>query len=232
MRAEIEIVAKFAWLADAQGLALPDDSQELRERIRTERAIDEFVRNLSVRNPWPPEDMLSLIGLAQHYRLPTNLLDWSRHAFTAAYFAARRLVSECPRETQRLAVWGFNTAILECLQRKSAHFRYGLPCYIVTAPSAGNPNLAAQQGLFTLWLSRSGELEPHRTPLDQAVAGFLKENKRNGDGPLFLRFTLPAREAPRLMQLLDREGITTARLFPGYQGVAEAIDDRSLYGSA
>ena len=231
VRAEIVIVAKFAWLADAQGLPLPEDTQELRERIRTERAIDDFAAEFVMgRKQWPPEGMFSLIGLAQHYRLPTRLLDWTRHAFTAAYFAARNPARNGTTRSRRLVVWAFNTEILETLRRRGGDFPFFLACYIVTAPSAGNPNLAAQQGVFTLWQSPSGELGPQRAPLDEALAAFLKDRKHTPDQPLFKRLTLPACEARRLMRLLQREGITAARLFPGYQGVADAIDERSMYG--
>ena len=37
---------------------------------------------------WPPQSLWSLLGLAQHYGVPTRLLDWSHRSLPAAYFAA------------------------------------------------------------------------------------------------------------------------------------------------
>ena len=72
---------------------------------------------------WPPDVLLPMIGLAQHYGAVTRLLDWSRDALTAAYFAATR--GRCAREhsesmhaaENRLAVWIFNAELLDSIQR-------------------------------------------------------------------------------------------------------------------
>lgn len=45
---------------------------------------------------------------------------------------------------------------------------------------------------------------------------------------VFYKFTLPWTESGRLLWFLAKEGIDSARLFPGYDGVAEALKERHL----
>ena len=44
---------------------------------------------------------------------------------------------------------------------------------------------------------------------------------------LFYKVTLPLAEAPSLLHLLLRTGVTATRLFPGYEGAAEAVREWS-----
>lgn len=64
VEAEIKAFARFFSLADATGLPLPEDSQKLRTTLshfRSPKYLDHG--NL---NEWPPSELWSLLGLAQH----------------------------------------------------------------------------------------------------------------------------------------------------------------------
>jgi hypothetical protein len=89
---------------------------------------------------------------------------------------------------------------------------------VVTAPAAGNPNLYAQQGAFSLY--RPPQVEPtervDRRPLDVVVAERLSAQ-------MLIHFTLPIHQAPVLLRLLAKDGVSGVSLFPGYTGVVTGL---------
>jgi hypothetical protein len=223
--AEALMLTDFFRFADESGLPLPEDSRRFRASL-----LDPFLNRLSgVRyneeiTNWPPPEILSLMGLAQHYGVPTRLLDWSRSAYTAAYFAARPAVESRDATVSHLSVWAFNIEAYKF--RREAAYPSGNKgneyVKILTVPSAGNPNLHLQKGLFTLYqpkqLLAGGGVD--RSPLNEVIKPF-------GVGPLFKHFRLPVTEAKKLLRLLFLEGVSGAAIYAGYKGAAEATVEQA-----
>jgi hypothetical protein len=231
--AEMHTLRAFYLLADQEGLSIPEDSQMLRAHM-----LDPWNYLIALQKEdaaWPPSELLSLAGLAQHQGLPTRLLDWSYNASVATYFAcvdaaeewaglqSRRLTEKqrLRRDNGRLEVWALN------LYMTTPYDGVGLdeaPFVSVTTPGAGNENLRAQHGLFTLDNPRhfSWNTVAEVEPMDQKI---LRRQDRFTQ-PVLRRFQLEIRHAAHLLTLLARERITGAKFFPGYPGVMKALYER------
>lgn len=247
---EIDILARFFERADAQGLHLPEDSRENRERLVSISKRSAFIEQIIEKELiWPDESLLSFMGLAQHHGLPTRLLDWSRNPLKAAYFPCIDIMRRVDKlesiDDVRIALWAMSRVpadINELLDPYTIGSPPDIRLRIITAPAATNQNLRAQEGVFTVIQPRNPKCEYllDRRPLDkqlgerftecvsltQPVSEALTSNRVN---PLFFRFTLPASECGKLMWILASWGISAASMFPGFRGAADTVREEQFW---
>jgi hypothetical protein len=167
----------------------------------------EFARGLLEAgvNPGLAGDGLAVQALAQHYGMPTSLLDWSLSPYTAAYFAYSDIARNRVESTE-VAIWMLDTRHVLVGQAdgpgdqrlgKLTWFRPG---------TYGNDRMRNQFGCFTLLRSELSSIE-----------SFIGHHLDEGDVPPLTKFVLPATDADSALTELAYMGIHDGQLFPGVE---------------
>jgi hypothetical protein len=177
-------VGRRRWL----GKVLEPTDERYILKIFKQRAIAHLNRT--------PSDDWEWLAIAQHYGLPTRLLDWTRNPLVAAYFA----VAE--KHDGDSAIYAYRSN--RSLQTDEHKDPFKVDRVARVIPNHATLRITVQSGLFTV----------HPNPPEPLI----------GTGSEISKLVIPARARRTIKRTLNKVGINTASMFPDLDGIARYID--------
>jgi len=232
--AEYNILKMFYDIADKSGLNLPK-TDTLRDNIDDDFKLSIFLKT----DGWLTDNLMEIAGLAQHYGLPTRLLDWTYDYKIALFFATSGFYNEEEKEKD-CVVWAINNHYFNYLKLNDKD----IPLKFYRPPYRDNKYLCAQKGLFTTWkiIDKNDEdlqnfyknqfhEKINRNPLDLLVCDYISNNAIEDNYDLknykvLYKFVIPNRLKYDILKQLKRDMYSEEYLFPGFSGVCLSMENK------
>lgn len=213
---EYVILKNFYMLANYRGLYVPYISNFL-----FENQDDVFSDIIKDKNEVFPECLAELAVLAQHYGVPTRMLDWSFDMNVALYFATQGACKEIydnKKTDDFFELWALDYNFFKDFINSDFGLKFIVPSYHY------NANLCAQKGILTYFISKSHLKDLiNNIPLDKMICDFFKKDRRKS---LIYRIKISYTCAKETFKMLNKIGYSASSIFPGYAGIAQEMDEK------
>lgn len=199
-----------------------------------------YVRNVSV------DDRFSWVEYAQHFGVPTRLMDWSENPLVALFFACQSEENDGKVYMLRHSNYRKITAqytsdllqqktIKQCAAEMIWEDKEGFPYPIVFQPYYLDQRMKAQSSCFMVWGNKPQPLNELVEELEKngKAQSFYQEELTEGVKSLTAKtdtalehLIIPAESKLRLLRELDTMNINQSSLFPGLDGIGRSVEWR------
>jgi len=174
-----------------------------------ERRIQAFGHS-SCKNDW------ELLSLAQHFGLPTRMLDWSRSALAALWFACRK-ANENRKE--KSVVWALQLKEADYLDVRAKESPFEISSTKFFEPMHVSNRISAQEGLFSV----------HKyAPSAKKFVGIDSNPAYSGR---LVKVTIAPGHCDRVIENLEKCGTHAASMFPDMYGLAEFLSGKYKFSA-
>ncbi|WP_059174060.1 FRG domain-containing protein [Bacillus sp. FJAT-27445] len=247
--AELNILMNFYKAANYKGLNLPDISFFRSHSLEMFLSID--ILRFEIGDIWLPNQFLELAALAQHYGLPTRLIDWSKDLYTSLYFACSGAIHSND-DSKYMVLYALDYFTIEFLKKTTNR----IPLRLIVPEHYKNPNLNFQKGILSAWeyktcyiqdliqLNQVHGRQPqellfplvNNQSLDALIQEHVDKNAISWGGvgvkeqePLIYKFYIPISMSYRIYDYLLKIGYGADRLFTGFEGISQMLKDNMAY---
>lgn len=210
----------FYDLANRQGINIP----EIPHIHFGDPIMEMYTLPIIEKSKWMSPEWFEIAALAQHYGIPTRLLDWTFDMNAAIYFAIRNISEESIKSTpdRCFSVWELNKSLISQI---AGDIRFIVPKY------CDNQNIHAQSGILSVF---DGNFKDIELPLEEIIQ---KQYESSSDGfknmisrfnmPILTRLDIPYADVPDILQNFKSRGLRYEQYFPGLQGIVNTMKNSS-----
>ena len=212
--------------------------------------IHEFITEAaSFSNSINIEDSFRWVQYAQHFGVPTRLLDWTINPLVALYFACisnqdvdgKVYVLQSESYKQRISDQLSNElngrSVEQVANNMIWHEEKGFEFPTIIRPFYFDKRMSAQSSCFMMWGDKKEPFDIMLKEMEKEKPSLVFRTIVKGDERIIVQeiksalseFIVPANMKNRLLHELDAINVNQATLFPGLDGIGKSIEWRNNY---